>query len=114
MTLKLNAPQRRVLGVLIEKARTTPAGYPPPPNALVAGCNQLACREPQMSLTEDEVAKAVRQLGERGLAAEAPLDRGARVERYLHTLDKALSWNVAEQALMAELLLRGPQTAGEL
>lgn len=114
MTLKLNAVQRRVLGVLIEKSRTTPQGYPLTLNALVVGSNQVSCREPVMRVSEDEVAKAARQLGERRLAAEVEPERGARVERYRHTVEETLRWNEAQQAVMAELLLRGPQTAGEL
>ena len=114
MTPKLNAAQRRVLGVLIEKARTTPGGYPLTLNALVAGCNQLSCREPVLKLSEDEVAKAARELGAKGLVAEADPGRGARVERYRHTVDESLKWNEVQQAVLAELLLRGPQTAGEL
>src|SRR5262245_26325552 len=114
MTLKLDAAQRRVLGVLIEKARTSPGSYPLTLNALLVGCNQLSCRDPVMRLTEDEVARAARQLGEMRLAAEADPGRGARVERYRHTADETLRWNEAQQAVMAELLLRGPQTAGEL
>ena len=114
MTLKLNAAQRRALGVLIEKSKTTPGGYPLTLNALLVGCNQLTCREPLMRMTEDEAAKAARELGALGLAAEADPGRGARVERYRHTVDESLKWNEARQAVMAELLLRGPQTAGEL
>lgn len=112
--LKLNAVQRRVLGVLIEKSRTTPGGYPLTLNSLLAGCNQLSCREPVMRLSEDEAAKAARELGVLRLAAEADPARGSRVERYRHTAEESLHWNDNEQAVLAELLLRGPQTAGEL
>jgi len=114
VTLALDAAQRRVLGVLIEKSRTTPGSYPLTLNALVVGCNQLSCREPVMRMTEDEVAKAARQLGTLGLAAEADSGRGARVERYRHTVDESLKWTDVRQAIVAELLLRGPQTPGEL
>jgi len=114
VAVKLNAAQRRILGVLIEKSRTTPAGYPLTLNSLLVGCNQLSCREPVMRLSEDEVAKAARELGELRLAAEADPGRGARVERYRHTVEESLRWNEVQQAVMAELLLRGPQTAGEL
>jgi uncharacterized protein len=114
MTLKLTVAQRRVLGVLLEKSRTTPGGYPLTLNALLAGCNQLSCREPVMRLSEDEVARAARELGQMRLAAEADPGRGARVERYRHTVEELLQWNEVQQAVMAELLLRGPQTAGEL
>lgn len=114
MTLALNAAQRRVLGVLIEKSRTTPGSYPLTLNALLVGCNQLSCREPVMQMSEDEVAKAVRELGTRGLAAEADPGRGARVERYRHGVEESLKWDPVRQAILAELLLRGPQTPGEL
>ena len=114
MTLKLNVAQRRVLGVLIEKSRTTPGGYPLTLNALLVGCNQLSCREPVLKLSEDEVAKAARELGSMRLVAEADPGRGARVERYRHTVEESLQWNELQQAVLAELLLRGPQTAGEL
>lgn len=111
MVPKLDAAQRRVLGVLIEKARTTPAGYPLTLASLVAGCNQLSCREPVMKLTEDDVAKAARILREQNLVAEVD---GARVERYRHRVEETLGWTDAQQAILAELLLRGAQTAGEL
>jgi hypothetical protein len=114
MSLKLTAHQRRVLGVLIEKSLTTPAGYPLTLNSLLVGCNQLTCREPVMSLNEDEVARAVRELEAMNLAGESDLGRGARVERYAHKVEESSRWNPHQQAVMAELLLRGPQTAGEL
>lgn len=114
MTPKLNAAQRRVLGVLIEKARTTPGSYPLTLNALLVGCNQLSCREPVMKLGEDEVARAARELGAMKLAAEADPGRGARVERYRHAVDETLKWTAVQEAILAELLLRGPQTPGEL
>ncbi|MBI4563117.1 MAG: YceH family protein [Planctomycetes bacterium] len=114
MPITLNAVQRRVLGVLIEKSRTTPAAYPLTLNAVVLGCNQLSCREPVMRLNEDDVAKALRELGEMELAAEVDPDRGARVERYKHLAEEKCGWNEAQLAVLAELLLRGPQTAGEL
>ena len=95
MTLKLSLAQRRVLGVLIEKSRTTPGGYPLTLNALLVGCNQLSCREPVLKLGEDDVAKAARQLGDLKLAAEADPGRGARVERYRHTVEETLRWDAA-------------------
>src|SRR6185295_13511159 len=97
-----------------EKSRTTPGGYPLTLNALLVGCNQLSCREPVMKLTEDEVARAAREMGDLRLVAETDAGRGARVERYRHTAEETLRWNELQQAVMAELLLRGPQTAGEL
>ncbi|MBI2901118.1 MAG: DUF480 domain-containing protein [Planctomycetes bacterium] len=114
MTLKLGAVQRRVFGVLIEKSLATPGAYPLSLNALVAGCNQFSCRDPVVRLTEDEVAKAARELKGMGLAAEVEPERGARVERFRHDAEERLGWNEYKQAIVAELLLRGPQTPGEL
>jgi uncharacterized protein len=108
----LTAAQRRVLGTLIEKAFTTPAGYPLTLHALVAGCNQLTCREPVTRYPEAEVARAVQELKRLHLAKEGDYDKGARVDRFMH--DVAALWDERQRAIMAELLLRGPQTAGEL
>lgn len=112
--MKLTAHQRRVLGVLIEKSLTTPGQYPLTLNALVAGCNQLSCRDPVMKLGDDDVAKALRELEERKLAQEVAPERGGRTERYKHTVEDTLQWNQFRQAVIAELLLRGAQTPGEL
>lgn len=112
--LKLDAAQRRVLGVLMEKSLATPGSYPLTLNTVVAGCNQLSCREPVMRLTDDETAKALRELKDLGLVAELDPGPNARVERYKHTVEERLDWNQYKQAIVAELLLRGPQTPGEL
>jgi len=114
MVLKLTLVQRRVLGVLIEKSLNTPTSYPLTLNSLLLGCNQLSCREPVMHLTEDDVAKAARELNGMGLVAELDPERTARVERFKHLAEEQLGWNIYKQAIIAELLLRGPQTAGEL
>lgn len=106
----LTSVQRRVLGTLVEKAFTTPAAYPLTLNALVTGCNQLTCREPVTQFPEAEVSRAVQELKRRGLVKEADYDKGARVDRFLH----AVPWDERPRAILAELLLRGPQTAGEL
>ncbi len=111
MTRHLDPARRRVLGVLVEKAFTTPGSYPLTLSALVAGCNQLTCREPVLKLTEDEVARAARELGAARLVEEVS---GARVERYRHRVEEEWGWTGPRLALVAELLLRGPQTAGEL
>ena len=108
----LTAPQRRVLGTLIEKAFTTPAGYPLTLNALVSGCNQLTCREPVTQFPEEEVARAVQELKRLHLVKEGEYDKGARVDRFQH--DVSALWEERPRAILAELLLRGPQTAGEL
>jgi uncharacterized protein YceH (UPF0502 family) len=114
MAITLSPVQRRVLGVLIEKAMTTPAGYPLTLNSLLAGCNQLTCRDPVMRLTEAEVSRAVYDLQQMQLVAQAPPDRSARANRFEHRVEERFGWGSRERALMAELLLRGPQTIGEL
>lgn len=114
MSLKLAAAQRRVLGVLIEKSLTTPGSYPMSLNALVTGCNQLTCREPVMRLTEPEVSKAVQELHRMGLVKQADADRNARVYRFRHNIEEQFGWDNRQRAIIAELLLRGPQTIGEL
>ncbi len=114
---RLNAVQRRVFGVLIEKSLTTPGGYPMTLNALVTGCNQLTCREPVMQLTEGEVGRALHELQiwrDGPLVRQADVDRTARSNRFEHLAEQRFAWDKRQRAIMAELLLRGPQTAGEL
>ena len=109
----LDAAQARVLGALIEKEITTPDYYPLSLNALVNACNQRSNREPVMDLREDEVRDALNGLQEQRLAGPA---RGAdnRVTKYEHWLGEAFNFSRAETALLCVLLLRGPQTPGEL
>ena len=109
----LSPAQARVLGALIEKEVTTPDYYPLSLNALINACNQLSNREPVMRLDEDEARLALRRLEEMGLAGRA---RGAdgRVTKYEHWLGEAFNFTRAETALICVLLLRGPQTPGEL
>lgn len=103
----------RVLGALIEKAATTPDTYPLTLSALVAACNQLTNREPVMQLDEDTVTSAIVTLRRRSLL-RAIQPAGSRVTKYQHLLDEALDLDARELALLAVLMLRGPQTAGEL
>jgi uncharacterized protein YceH (UPF0502 family) len=107
----LDLTQRRVLGVLVEKAKTTPDIYPLSVNALVAGCNQKSNRDPLLNLSDVDVEDALARCQHQGLVLKIT---GGRVIRWKHTLYEA--WNVgkAELAVLAELLLRGPQTEGEL
>ena len=114
MPLKLNAVQRRVLGVLIEKSLTTPGSYPMSLNSLVTGCNQLTCREPIMQLAEADVSKAVYDLQRMLIVKQADPDRSARVNRFKHNVEERWGWDNRQRAIIAELLLRGPQTLGEL
>jgi hypothetical protein len=109
----LSPAQARVLGALVEKEVTTPDYYPLSLNALVNACNQTSNREPVMRLDEEEVRLALRRLEDHGLAGRA---RGAdgRVTKYEHWLGEAFNFTRAETALICVLLLRGPQTPGEL
>jgi len=109
----LNPTESRVVGVLIEKAHTTPAQYPLSLNALVTGCNQRSNRLPLTNLSEDDVLSAVDSLRGKSLVRQIMMS-GSRVEKYKHTLRDALSVSTSELAVIAELLLRGPQTVGEL
>jgi len=114
MKLDLNDIELRVLGVLIEKRHTTPDAYPLTINAIVSGCNQKQNRDPVMSVTDGEVARALQTLEHKGLAHQAPPEPGARANRFQHTVVEKLHWDKREQAVMAELILRGRQTPGEL
>lgn len=108
----LNSRQRRVVGVLIEKAKTTPEAYPMTLNALVTGCNQKSNRSPQMNLNADDVQQAVDDLREMGAIVE--VQGSGRVPKYRHQMYEWLGVDKVELAVMGELLLRGEQTVGEL
>jgi len=112
-SIMLSAPQARVLGALIEKEVTTPDYYPMSLNALINACNQRSNREPVMDLDEEDVRQALHRLEDLNLAGRA---RGAdgRVTKYEHWLGEAFNFSRAETALICVLLLRGPQTPGEL
>jgi len=103
---------RRVLGVLIEKAKTTPAGYPMSVNAIVTGCNQKNNRDPLMSLDDIDVEKALESL--RVLGAVSEVDWVGRVSKFKHHAYEWLGVSKPEIAVMTELLLRGAQQLGEL
>lgn len=104
--------ERRVLGVLVEKAKTTPDAYPMTLNALVAGCNQKSNRHPLMQLGPEDVDQALDRL--RQLGAAGIVQGLGRVDKYRHYFYEWLGVDKVEAAVMAELLLRGPQTEGEL
>lgn len=108
----LNRLQRRVLGVLVEKSKTTPEAYPMTLNALTNGCNQKNNRSPLMNLTQDEVASTLNSL--RGLGAVTEVHGDGRVPKYKHQFYEWLGVDRPESAVMTELLLRGQQTWGEL
>ena len=109
----LTSAEARVLGALIEKEVTTPDYYPMSMNALINACNQRSNREPVTDLDEDAVRQALHGLEDLRLAGRA---RGAdgRVSKYEHWLGEFFNFSRAETALICVLLLRGPQTPGEL
>ncbi|MEZ5076408.1 MAG: YceH family protein [Solirubrobacterales bacterium] len=108
-----DAAEIRVLGCLIEKQRTTPDAYPLSLNALRLACNQSTNRDPVVSYEESDVSEALRRLALRGWTRLAS-GAGSRARKYRHLLPEALDVDPAETALLAVLMLRGPQTAGEL
>jgi uncharacterized protein YceH (UPF0502 family) len=105
--------EARVLGCLVEKEITTPEYYPLSLNALLHACNQKSNRDPLMNLDEDAVRQALRALGEQALARSAS-GADSRVAKYEHRLAEAFNFTRPETAILCELLLRGPQTPGEL
>jgi uncharacterized protein YceH (UPF0502 family) len=107
----LDMRERRMLGVLVEKAKTTPDAYPLSVNALTTGCNQKSNRDPILNLTDLEVEETLARCQKQGLAIKIT---GGRVVRWKHNLYDAWNVNKVELAVLGELLLRGPQTEGEL
>ncbi|MGQ9651982.1 MAG: YceH family protein [Phycisphaerae bacterium] len=114
MSLTLDALERRVLGVLMEKSLTQPEYYPMTPNAIVAGCNQKNNRDPEMKLDEESVLRTLESLRARNLVTLVLPAPGARSQRYRHNIEATFGWSRRQQAIITELLLRGPQTPGEL
>jgi uncharacterized protein len=110
MTMPINEIEVRILGVLIEKEMTTPEYYPLTLNSLTNACNQKSNRDPVMSLEEEEVVRWLDKLRMKGFARQS--GEGGRVPKYCHCLGEKLT--PPELAVLAELLLRGPQTLGEL
>ncbi len=111
---ELNSVERRVLGVLIEKALSQPDYYPMTVNAVVVACNQKNNRDPVMELDEATVDATLEALRRRGLTQLVLPAPGARTKRYKHLASTVFVWSPKDAAVMAELLLRGPQTVGEL
>ncbi len=107
----LSAAEARILGCLIEKQATTPEAYPLTLNALVLACNQKTSRDPLMNLTPGALGQGLRSLEERGFVR---LVMGSRADRWEHRIDKALELVAPQVTLLSLLLLRGPQTTGEL
>jgi uncharacterized protein YceH (UPF0502 family) len=113
MSLEPDAVEIRVVGCLIEKQRTTPDHYPLSLNALRLACNQSTNRDPVVEYDEATVAEALRRLALRGWTRLAS-GAGSRARKYRHLLPEALGAEPAELALLGVLMLRGPQTPGEL
>jgi uncharacterized protein YceH (UPF0502 family) len=107
----LDVQERRVLGVLVEKAKTTPDTYPLSLNALTTGCNQKSNREPILNLSDEEAEEALTRCQKKGLTTKIT---GGRVVRWRHNLYDVWHVNKVDLAVLSELLLRGPQTEGEL
>jgi uncharacterized protein YceH (UPF0502 family) len=108
-----DAVEIRVLGCLVEKQRTTPDVYPLSLNSLRLACNQATNRDPVVDYDEQTVAEALRRLALRGWTRLAS-GAGSRARKYRHLLDDAFGLDDAEVSLLAVLMLRGPQTPGEL
>jgi uncharacterized protein YceH (UPF0502 family) len=109
----LSDPEVRVLGCLLEKQRMTPDAYPLTLNALRAACNQSTNRDPVVQYDESVLRDALARLGHRRYTRLASY-HGSRASKYRHLLDEALGIRPPEQAVLAVLMLRGPQTPGEL
>jgi uncharacterized protein YceH (UPF0502 family) len=113
MPLDLDPLEQRLVGVLLEKEATVPETYPLTVNALVAGSNQKSNRDPELRVQDYEVEGALKSLLVKGWVLEHERE-GGRTRRYAHQADKQLALGKAELAVLAELLLRGPQTPTEL
>ena len=111
MTRQLSLLETRVLGTLVEKQHTVPDSYPLTLNALVSGCNQKTSRSPVMEVTEAEVQAALDGLKRANFVMETS---GGRVSRYSHNVERVLQVPSQSAAILTVLMLRGPQTAGEL
>lgn len=110
MNLPINETEARILGALIEKELTTPEYYPLTLNSLTNACNQKSNRDPVMALEESDVVRGLDRLRHKGFARLS--GAGGRVPKYCHSLSEKFA--PPELAILAELLLRGPQTLGEL
>lgn len=108
---RLSATEARIVASLVEKEATTPDTYPLTLNAILVACNQKTAREPTMQLEPGEVGHALRQLETRGWVKS---EHAARADRYAHRVEVTLDLGRAHTALVALLMLRGPQTASEL
>ncbi len=113
MNIQLNQLEVRVLGSLMEKETTTPDYYPLSLNALVNACNQKSNRDPVMEVDESAVREALYSLGDKGLAGTVS-SAESRVAKYEHRMQEVFNFTRRESAIICVLMLRGPQTPGEL
>ena len=113
-SLELSAMEQRVLGSLLEKQRTVPASYPMTVNSVRLACNQTSSRDPVVSYDEPEIEQCLRDLRHRDLIRVVHADRGQRTLKFHQLLDERLTLAADERAVLTVLLLRGPQTPGEL
>ena len=111
--VRLTPSEARVLGVLVEKALTTPEQYPLTLNAVVNGANQKSNRDPLLALSDDEVSEALDGLIDKELARKV-FPGSSRVDKFCHTGTSTLKIEITQLAVLAELLMRGPQSAAEL
>jgi uncharacterized protein YceH (UPF0502 family) len=114
LPVELTAAQARVVGALLEKELTTPDAYPMTLNALTTACNQTSNRDPVVHWSPQEVETTVLALKAKGLARVVHPGSGERATKYRQVLDEVLELDAAGRALVAVLLLRGPQTVAEL
>lgn len=114
MSFDLKPAAIRVLGALLEKSLSQPAYYPMTLSAVTAACNQKTNREPVTAYGESEVGDALTALRRQQLASQSEPERNSRAIRFKHEIEGRFDWNAAQRAIMAELMLRGPQTVGEL
>lgn len=110
----LNEIELRVLGVLIEKSLSQPAYYPMTVNSITAACNQKTNRDPVTEHPEGDVSHALTTLRKKQWVTQAEPERNSRSIKFRHCVEELTDWNAAQRAIMAELMLRGPQTLGEL
>lgn len=114
MTPMLDQVEGRVIGSLVEKQLTTPQQYPLSLNALTLACNQVSNRDPVVQFSEGDVESSLASLKEKGVARFVLPSHGRSVVRYRHVIDEKLALDARQLALLAVLMLRGPQTVGEL
>jgi len=112
LSLDFSANEARIVGCLMEKSVTTPDQYPLTLNALANACNQKSNRDPVMLLEETDVIRALDSLRQKQMAHQSA--EGVRAAKYCHNLEAVLNLDPEDLAVLAELLLRGPQTVGEL